>query len=198
MAAALQNYTIEQGQTLQSQLTVQVAGVPISINGDLSIGSTTVNNVALASSLAIGNSLTGTGIQANTIITNIASTTLTISNPATVTMLQQPLVAGAYVAVNLTGVIFLFTADVTKPAVVGGPTIISFNWTEVSTPVQGQTWLTLADTVTQTMLVTNPPPAQPNQYYYQIWVENAPGLPALCPLLEGIIIVTQPVSNRNV
>ena len=53
------------------------------VTGDTSIGSDQITNLSSTTGLAIGQLVTGTGIPADTLVTNIAGTTATISNDAT-------------------------------------------------------------------------------------------------------------------
>jgi hypothetical protein len=140
--------------------------------------------------MAVGMSVSGTGIQANTIITNISGTTLTLSLPATASGTGVALTVGAQVAVNLTGATFLFTAKTSKTLADSDPTAVKVNWNETSTPLLGQTNLVITDTTTASMIVS------PTFYYYQIWATSLTGYPPLTPMQEGLITVTQSVSTR--
>lgn len=62
-------------------LNLQIAGSPTT-TGNTSSGSPTISSVADTSKLGIGMSITGTNIPANTFITDLTSTSIFISNPA--------------------------------------------------------------------------------------------------------------------
>lgn len=200
MSAAVQQYTISQGATLSSQLTIQVPGLPLNLSGITTLGSNAISGITTAG-ITIGMSITGFGIQPNTIVTTIVdSTDITISNPATASSVGAiSLVVGTFGAINLTGVQFLFSAkfgatlaiaallpDGNNPA--GG--VVEFNWTEVTTPLLGQTFLTIADTVTPLMAA--------GSWQYLLRAIGAPTLPASSDILGGILNVTTAVSPRIV
>ena len=202
MAAAVQNYTISQGATLPSQLTIQLPGQPFTTTGTTAIGSTTING-ATTTGVIIGDSISGPGIQPNTVATAVGSNTITLSNPATAAG-TVTLTVSAFAAVNLTGVTFLFSAKTAIPPNTATQTqafslpdtdtiaqgVVELNWTETTTPLQGQTWLIIPDTTTQQMAV--------GQWWYLLRVIGAPGLGASSDLMSGIINVTQPASTRIV
>jgi hypothetical protein len=193
MAAAQQNYTIELGQSLASVLTIALNGVAIPATAATALNSNqvVVNDPGnlLMPLMAIGNSVSGPGIQPNTLVTNIAGTTLTLNQNATAANAAASIVVGAQVALNLTGVTFLFSAKTNKTLLDTDPTAIEFNWTETGTPLLGQTTLVLTNTRTAAAEVNTP-------YFYQIWMNGAPGLAPISPLLEGTITFTQSVSQR--
>lgn len=196
MAAAQQNYTIEQGQTFASLITIQNPGVPLPSTGTTALNSTSITSVgANLSSMTAGLSISGPGIPTNAIITLIAGTTLTISSPCTAAGTGVAIIVGAQVPVNLTGITFLFTAKTSKTLADTDPTTIKFNWTETSTPLLGQTFLQLSDTQTAGMSISGPQPQGGTNpaYFYQVWMYQAP---SLTPVLEGVITVTQSVSTR--
>jgi hypothetical protein len=192
MGVAQQNFTFEQGQSFNAQLTFQIPGLALPTTGTTGFNSNQVTSVgANLSSMAVGMSVSGTGIQANTIVTNISGTTLTLSLPATAAGTGVALTVGAQVAVNLTGATFLFTAKTSKTLADSDPTAVKVNWSETSTPLLGQTNLVITDTTTAGMLVS------PTFYYYQIWGSGLTGYPPLFPIQEGLITVTQSVSTRT-
>lgn len=200
MGVAKQNYQIEQGQTFAVQLTIQTAGIAIPCTASTTINSATVT-VTSATGLAVGQSLTGTGLQSNTIISNISGTTLTVTLPATATGTGIACLAGSLVAVNLTGNTFLFSAQ-EYPIGSNPSSLIIQNWTEATTPLLGQTWFILPYSTTAQMIPwvpsypSVPYPQQQQGYQYQIWM-FVTGTSSLTPVQEGMMSITQSVSTRT-
>lgn len=208
MSAIIQNFNISQGETLSSPLTLQLPGIPVSdSSGNTLLGSPNVT-VINTSAYSVGQSISGPGVPAGAIIeTVVSSTQLTLTLPCKITAAGVTFVIGAFTAINLTSVQFLFTAKTVvppNPALTPAQTqaqafslpdtdsvsqgVYSLNWTESGTPLLGQTTLTIPDTITQQM--------QPGNWFYLIRVVGAPGLPASSNYQFGVINVFQPVSSR--
>ena len=68
--------------------------IPVNFAGDLTINSTTINNVTDIGFLTVGQSIRGTGITNGTTITAIGSTSIMISQVATLTRSQTSLSSG--------------------------------------------------------------------------------------------------------
>jgi hypothetical protein len=98
--------------------------------------------------------------------------------------------AGVTQPVDITGNEFQFTAKTSPSVPDTDPSVIKINWTEIATPTQGTTWLTVPSNVTATM--------QPIPYFYQVRMVQSPTSPSpiVTPLFNGSLIVTQPVSTR--
>ena len=204
MIAANQNFTITQGETLVSQITVQIPGTPVTINGSSTLGSN-VLTIPDTTQVSLGWTVTGTGVPTNSIITVISSpTTVAISFPMPSTGTNTPFVFGAYAPVNLTGVQLLFSAkaiiapnSTTQSQAYSLPDndtiaqgVYEFNWTESFSANLGQTILNIPETVTQQMA--------PGNWYYLVRAIGAPGLAHSSNILTGIINIVQPPSLRIV
>ena len=92
--------------------------------------------------------------------------------------------------VDITGNQFEFTAktDINLPDT--DPSVVEIDWTEVTTPTQGSTWLVVPADVTQTM--------QSVPYFYQVRMVQSPTSPSpiVTALFNGTLTVIQPVSTR--
>lgn len=204
--AAVQNYVISQGSTLESQLFVQLPGIPYPDTATTTIGSTAISG--LNGTYTPGMSISGPGIQPNTILNSFSNGNGVLSQPALASGALVAVVIGAFVPIDLTSVSLLFSMK-TASASNNGPLTASqqqaaacslpdsdsisqgvyeFDWTETSTPTLGQTTLVLPDTITQQMVAGN--------WYYLIRAVGASTIPASTDIVTGVIAITQPVSFR--
>jgi hypothetical protein len=102
----------------------------------------------------------------------------TLSSQISITLNDAP--------VDITGSNFQFTAKLSIDDADTAPTTVEVNWTETTTPTQGQTFLVIPAATTQTMQLV--------AYYYQVRMVSSSSV--VTPLFNGMLTIVQPISNR--
>lgn len=142
---AFVDYLVDGG--MQVQVDGYQAGA-WSITGDVSVGSTTINNVSPTTDLAIGQSIVNVSYFSNyTVITGINGNQLTVSQPATGTATGASLIAMDS-GFNFSGYVTAGSAEIDNIAL---PTISSTNQTQTNGPYSISTLmnaLAVGDTIT--------------------------------------------------
>jgi hypothetical protein len=92
-----------------SNVLTNISQAPVTVNGILTAGSTTIAGISSTAGIYAGASITGSGIPVGAIVENMTATTLLISAPATSSESSEPLVvtnlptAGIYPGASITG-----------------------------------------------------------------------------------------------
>lgn len=168
MAVANISYSVEQGATLTAQLTITL---PAS-----SAPAWSNSNTYLA-----GNVVTSGGTLYQCILGN------TNQPPPNVT--YWSVYSGTTIPVDLTNAWLRATAKTNINLPDTDPTVVKVDWQETTTPTYGKTWFTIPATQTVPMVV--------GPYNFEIRLIGAALLPAVTPIVTGVITVLQPVSSRS-